>query len=77
MLIKIQVHDSKLEQEVELLKLRYRKGAASKAVLEAIQEHNKISMENEILRHQNLSMTAEIERLRELLSLHSNDLYRY
>jgi len=79
MLIKILSDHPQLAQDVELLKLKYRTGAASKAVRKAvrkaIQDFSTMEIEREILKMQNESMSAEIDRLRDLLSIVSE--YRY
>ena len=69
MLIKISNDDPLFEQAIQLLKLKYRTTAASKAAKRAIYEFYEIEQENEILQAQLESMTAEIDRLRELLEI--------
>ena len=68
MLIKIYSDDPQFHQRIDLLRLKYRTGANSKAVKKAINEFYEIEIECEILRGQNESMSDEIDRLRELLA---------
>ncbi len=69
MLIKFKSTDPLFEQKVELLKLQYRTGAASKAVRKAIENYYEIERRCELLTAQNESMSAEIDRLRELMKI--------
>jgi len=69
MLIKISNDDPLFEQAIQLLKLKYRTTAASKAAKRAIYEFYEIEQENEILKAHVESMSYEIDRLRELLEL--------
>ncbi|NQZ83751.1 MAG: hypothetical protein HRT52_22365 [Colwellia sp.] len=75
MLIKIASENPQFEQDIALLKLKYRTGAASKAARLAIQDFSTMEIEREVLKGQNLSMADEIDRLRDLLSVVSD--YRY
>ena len=72
MQVKISTDDPVFEQAITLLKLKYRTGANSKAIKKAIYDYYRMEIENEILRGHNDSMTAEIDRLRELLNLYKN-----
>jgi len=69
MLIKITSTDPIFEQAIQLLKLKYRTRAASKAVRRAIYEFYEIERENEILSISVESLESEIYRLRELLNI--------
>lgn len=69
MLIKITSDDPLFEQAVQLLKLKYRTGAASKAAKRAIYEIYEIERENEILSASVESLEDEVYRLRSLLDL--------
>lgn len=69
MLIKIKTNDPLFEQKIELLKLQYKTGAASKAARKAIENFYEIERRCELLAAQNESMSAEIDRLRELMKL--------
>ena len=68
MLIKIFSDDPKFEQRIDLLRLKYRTGANSKAAKKALNDFYEQEIECEILRGQNESMSDEIDRLRELLN---------
>jgi len=67
MLIKISTDDPRFETIIETLKIKFKATANSKTAKKAIEVFFEIETENEILRAQNESMTAEIERLRQLL----------
>lgn len=69
MLIKISSNDPLFEQKVELLKLQYKTGAASKAVRKAVENFYEIERRCELLKAQNESMSAEIDRLRDLMKI--------
>lgn len=69
MLIKFTSNDPILEQAIQLLKLKYRTGATSKAVKRAIYEFYEIERENEILSASVESLESEIYRLRALLDI--------
>lgn len=69
MLIKFTSNDPLFEQKIELLKLQFRTGAASKAVKYAIQNYYEIDRKCELLKAQNESMQFEIDRLRSLLEI--------
>lgn len=69
MLIKITSNDPFFEQAIQLLKLKYRTGAASKAVKRAVYEFYEIERENEILGAAVESLESEVYRLRELLDI--------
>lgn len=69
MLIKFQSPDPLFDQKVELLKLQFRTGAASKAVRKAIENYYNLDRKVEILEAHNESMQAEIDRLRILLEI--------
>lgn len=75
MLIKILSEDLEFQERINLLRLKYRTGANSKAVKAAINDFYELEIECEILRGQNESMSDEIERLRELLSHVSRQKY--
>lgn len=67
--IKIITDDPLFEQAIQLLKLKYRTGAASKATKRAIYEFYEIERENEILSASVESLENEVLRLRSLLDL--------
>ena len=69
MLIKFTAPDPLFEQKVELLKLQFRTGAASKAVRKAVENYYDLDRKVEILEAHNESMQAEIDRLRILLEI--------
>lgn len=69
MLIKITSNDPLFEQKVELLKLQYKTSAASKAVRKAVENFYEIERRCELLKAQNDSMSAEIDRLRDLMKI--------
>jgi hypothetical protein len=69
MIIRIKTTDPLFEQKIELLKLQYKTGAASKAVKAAVENFYEIDRRCELLKAQNESMSAEIDRLRELLKI--------
>jgi len=75
MLIKILSDEPEFQERINLLKLKYRTGAYSKAAKAALNEFYELEIECEILRGQNESMSEEIERLRELLSHVSKQKY--
>ena len=75
MLIKIFSDDPLFQQRIDLLRLKYRTGANSKAVKKVVNEFYEIEIECEILRGQNESMSNEIDRLRELLNHVSKHKY--
>lgn len=75
MLIKILSDEPEFQQRINLLRLKYKTGANSKAAKAAINEFYELEIECEILRGQNESMSEEIERLRELLSHVSRQKY--
>lgn len=67
--IKIITDDPIFEQAIQLLKLKYRTGAASKATKRAIYEFYEIERENEILNATVESLESEVVRLRQLLDV--------
>ena len=67
--IKIITDDPLFEQAIQLLKLKYRTGAASKAVKIAVYESYEIERENEILSATVESLESEVVRLRQLLNI--------
>jgi len=69
MQIKINSNDPLFEQKIELLKLQFKTGAASKAARKAIENFYEIERRCELLAAQNESMSAEIDRLRELMKI--------
>jgi predicted nucleic acid-binding Zn-ribbon protein len=75
MLIKIFSDEPEFQERINLLRLKYRTGANSKAAKAALNEFYELEIECEILRGQNESMSDEIERLRELLSHVSKQKY--
>jgi len=75
MLIKILSNEPEFIERINLLRLKYKVGANSKAAKSAINEFYELEIECEILRGQNESMNNEIERLRELLSHVSKQKY--
>lgn len=77
MLIKFYEDDPKFQQEIELLKLKFRTFAAAKVVRRVVYDYGQLEKENELLVAQSESMTAEIDRLRNLLAIVSKDKYRY
>jgi hypothetical protein len=72
MLIKFVNDDPNFEQAVQLLKLKYKTGANSKAVKRAIYEFYELEIESEMLRIHNEIMRQEIEGLRELMELYKS-----
>ena len=70
MLIKFNSEDPVLIQAITLLRLKYRTSATSKAVKRSIYDFHHMEIENEILKGHNESMSAEIDRLRDLLELY-------
>ena len=75
MLIKILSDEPEFQERINLLRLKYKTGANSKAAEAALNEFYELEIECEILRGQNESMSGEIERLRELLSHVSKQKY--
>jgi predicted nucleic acid-binding Zn-ribbon protein len=75
MLIKIFSDEPEFKERINLLRLKYRTGANSKAAKAALNEFYELEIECEILRGQNESMSDEIESLRELLSHVSKQKY--
>lgn len=75
MLIKILSDEPEFQERINLLRLKYKTGANSKAAKAALNEFYELEIECEILRGQNESMSDEIERLRELLSHVSKQKY--
>jgi len=69
MLIKFTSNDPIFEQAIQLLKLKYRTGATSKAVRRAIYEFYEIEQENQILSVMVESLEDEVFRLRQLLDI--------
>lgn len=69
MQIKINSNDPLFEQKIELLKLQFKTSAASKAARKAIENFYEIERRCELLAAQNESMSAEIDRLRELMKI--------
>ncbi len=67
--IKIISDDPVFEQAIQLLKLKYHTGAASKAAKRAIYEFYEIERENEILSAAVESLESEVVRLRQLLDI--------
>lgn len=72
MIIRFETKNPLLEQKIELLKLQFKTGAASKAVRKAIENYYEIDRKAEILEAQIESMQAEIERLRLLLEINKS-----
>ena len=56
MLIKITSENPQFEQDIALLKLKYRTGAASKAARLAIQDFSSMEIEREVFKFHYLSM---------------------
>ncbi len=77
MLIKFRCDDDYFETIINILKLKFKTGAASKAVKAAVVDYEYIEREREILRAQNESMNEEIQRLRDLLEHVSDREYRF
>jgi hypothetical protein len=75
MLIKILSDEPEFQERINLLRLKYKTGANSKAAKAALIEFYELEIECEILRGQNESMSGEIERLREFLSHVSRQKY--
>ena len=75
MLIKIFSDESEFQERINLLRLKHKTGANSKAAKSALNEFYELEIECEILRGQNESMLDEIERLRELLRHVSKQKY--
>jgi hypothetical protein len=69
MLIKFNSPDPLFEQKVELLKLQFRTGAASKAVRKAVENYYNLDRKVELLEAHNASMQSEIDRLRILIEI--------
>jgi cell shape-determining protein MreC len=67
--IKIITDDPLFEQAIQLLKIKYRTTAASKATKRAIYEFYEIERENEILSATVESLENEVVRLRQLLDI--------
>lgn len=72
MIVKFNCDDPLLLQKIELLKLQFKTGAASKAVKFAIQNYYEIDRRAEILEAQIDSMQSEIDRLRLLLDINKS-----
>lgn len=70
MLVKFSTDDPIFEQLIELLKLKYRTRATSKAAKRALYDFHQMELENEILRSHNESMSEEIDRLRTLMEVY-------
>lgn len=71
MLIKFNCPDPLFEQKVELLKLQFRTGAASKAVRKAVENYHNLDRKVELYEGQIDSMQSEIDRLRLLIEINS------
>jgi len=71
MLIKFNSPDPLFEQKVELLKLQFRTGAASKAVRKAVENYHNLDRKAELYKAQVDSMQFEIDRLRLLIEINS------
>lgn len=71
MLIKFNSPDPLFEQKVELLKLQFRTGAASKAVRKAVENYHDLDRKVELYKGQVDSMQFEIDRLRILIEINS------
>lgn len=69
MIIKFIAEDPLILQKIELLKLQFRTGAASKAVKKAIENYYEIERKVELLEGQNESMQYEIDRLRQIIEI--------
>jgi hypothetical protein len=69
MLIKFTFLDPLFEQKVELLKLQFRTGAASKAARKTVENYYNIERKVELYVGQIDSMQAEIDRLRLLIEI--------
>ena len=67
MLVKFTSEDPVFEQAIQILKIRYRTTATSKAVKRSVYDSAKMNVEIEMLRAHNESMESEIDRLRSLL----------
>lgn len=72
-IVKFKCEDPLLAQKIELLKLQFRTGAASKAVKKAIENYYEIERKVELLQAQNDSMQSEINRLREIIELNKSN----
>ncbi len=72
MLIKFTSSDPLFEQKVELLKLQFKTGAASKAVRKAVENYYELDRKCEILEAEVDSMQSEINRLRLLLDINKS-----
>lgn len=69
MLIKFTSPDPLFDQKVELLKLQFKTGAASKAVRRAVENYYNLDRKVELYEGQIDSMQAEIDRLRLLIEI--------
>lgn len=69
MIIKIITQDPLFDQKVELLKLQFKTGAASKAVRKAVENYYNLDRKVELYEGQIESMQAEIDRLRLLIEI--------
>jgi len=69
MLIKFQSPDPLFDQKIELLKLQFRTGAASKAVRRAVENYYHLDRKVELYEAQIDSMQSEIDRLRILIDI--------
>jgi hypothetical protein len=69
MLIKFNSPDPLFDQKIELLKLQFKTGAASKAVRKAVDNYYNLDRKVELYEGQIDSMQAEIDRLRLLIEI--------
>lgn len=73
MIVKFKCEDPLLTQKIELLKLQFRTGAASKAVRRAIENYYQLDRKVELYEAQIDSMQSEIDRLRTIIEINKEN----
>lgn len=73
MIVKFEANDPLILQKIELLKLQFRTGAASKAVRKAIENYYQLDRKVELYEAQIDSMQSEIDRLRLIIEINKEN----